>query len=229
MTQRYWFFVVLTLALTGLISYNTYLSARLLRCWRPDRNLLLLPAENGLRLGLMLACVGLGMLSGLNARQLGWVVERLPVQVLLGLGWGGLLAGFFFISTRWITQRSGERFYSPVIVQAIVPANHRELLLVCAAMVSVVLLEELLFRSLLIGGLAPILPTPLLLGGWSVLFGLLHSPQGSWGMVGAGLAGLLLGWLFLQQDSLVTPLVAHYVTNVVQVIQAMRMRSEIGD
>jgi membrane protease YdiL (CAAX protease family) len=227
MTQRYWLFVALTLALTGFIGYNTYLSAQLLRRWRPDRNLLLLPAENLLRLGLVLACLGLGVLSGLDARQLGWLLSRWPAQLLWGVGWGVGLAGFLYLSTRWILQRSGQRFYSSIIVQAIVPKSTGELLGVSLVMISVVLLEELLFRSLLLGGLAPILPAPLLLIGWSVVFGLLHSPQGLWGMIGAGLAGAVLGWLFLQHGSLLTPLIAHYVTNMVQVLQAMRLREQL--
>jgi membrane protease YdiL (CAAX protease family) len=228
MTQWYWLFVILTLALTGVIGYNTYLSAQLLQRWRPERNLLLLPAENLFRLALVAACLGLGLLSGLDARQLGWVFPRLTTQLLLGLAWGGLLAGFFFISTRWIMRRSGQRFYSSVVVQAIVPKSTGELLLVSVAMISVVVLEELLFRSLLLGGLAPILPPTVLLIGWGVVFGLLHSPQGAWGMIGAGLAGVVLGWLFLQQGSLLTPLIAHYVTNEVQVFQAMRMRNQMA-
>ena len=93
-------------------------------------------------------------------------------------------------------------------------------------MAPVVLVEELLFRSLLIGGFALLLPLPLLLIGWSVLFGLLHAPQGLWGMLGAGLGGLLLGILFVVQGSILLPIVAHYVTNCVQVIQAMRLQEQ---
>ena len=81
------------------------------------------------------------------------------------------------------------------------------------------LAANLMFAALL-------LPLPLLLIGWSVLFGLLHAPQGLWGMLGAGLGGLLLGILFVVQGSILLPIVAHYVTNCVQVIQAMRLQEQ---
>ena len=45
MTFRYVLFVVLSLAMTALLSYGTYTTNRLLRTWVPDRNLLLLPGE----------------------------------------------------------------------------------------------------------------------------------------------------------------------------------------
>jgi membrane protease YdiL (CAAX protease family) len=85
-----------------------------------------------------------------------------------------------------------------------------------------VLLEELLFRSLLIGGLSPLLPAPLLMVLVSFLFGALHAPQGLWGMVGAGAAGIIFGALFLAEQSLLAPIVAHYLANLVQIMLAMR-------
>ena len=50
MPINFWIFVLLTLALVIFISYGTYATAQLLRHWQPDRNLLLLPAENLIRL-----------------------------------------------------------------------------------------------------------------------------------------------------------------------------------
>jgi membrane protease YdiL (CAAX protease family) len=236
MLERYWIFVVLTLLFTGFVGYNTYVTARLLRRWRPDgalrplrdRNLLLMPAENLLRLALVAFCIGLGLLSGLEPRQLGWVWPAGPEPYLWGAGWGLVLAGFFYVSTQWIVRRTGQRYYSSIIVQAIAPGNRVELALVCISMIGVVTLEELLFRSLLLGGLQPILPTPVLLIGWSAVFGVLHSPQGVWGMAGATLAGAVLGWLFLSLDGLAAPLVAHYTTNLIQVTQAMQRARNPG-
>ncbi len=91
-------------------------------------------------------------------------------------------------------------------------------------MVTVVLLEELLFRSLLVGGMTPLLPGPLLVLSVGIVFGLLHSPQGTWGMAGAALAGVILGALFLLAGSLLLPSIAHYVANMVQVSVAYRAR-----
>jgi membrane protease YdiL (CAAX protease family) len=228
MGPRYWLFVAGALLLAVVIAYNTVLSGQLLRRWHPTRNLLLLPGENLLRLVLILICWGLGWLSGLDRRQLGWLWPEGWAPVVAALLWGVALALVFAGSTVWLVRRTGQRFYSPVVVQAILPRDRRELILVCLAMGPVVLLEELLFRSLLVGGLAPVVPLPLLVIGWSVTFGLLHSPQGRWGMLGASLAGALLSWLFLKDGTLLTPLVAHYMTNIVQVGQAMHLQGGLG-
>ncbi|GIV77264.1 CPBP family intramembrane metalloprotease [Litorilinea aerophila] len=221
MPLRYWLFVAVTLGLTAFIGYGTYSTARLLRTWRPNRNVLLLPAENLFRLLLILVCGGLGQLSGLPHTQLGWTFPRAGDQVVLGISLGVMLALFFYGATRWLTARTGHRYYSPLLLEIIVPRTAWELLGVLLALIPVVLLEELLFRSLLVGGLLPILPAPLLVVGWGILFGLMHSPQGLWGMTGASLAGIFLGVLFLEQGSLLTPLVTHYVANAVQIWLAM--------
>lgn len=135
------------------------------------------------------------------------------------------MALFFYVVTRLLIRRTGQRFYSDLVIAYIVPADRRELAAVSLVMILVVLLEELLFRSLLLGGLSVVAPVSWLLLGLSICFGLLHSPQGIWGMVGAGLAGFLLGLLFLWQGSLLAPLVAHYLTNIFQLGQAMRLRA----
>jgi membrane protease YdiL (CAAX protease family) len=223
MTINYWLFVGATLALLAFLGYGTFATARLLRHWQPTHNLLLMPAENVVRVVLIVATVLLGQLSGVGTAALGWQITAFWPQLLNGIMWGGLLAGFFIWSTHWLLTHGGARYYSAVIINAIVPRNRRELLLVLLAMGPVVLLEELLFRSLLIGGLQLVVPAWVLLLGWSVIFGLLHSPQGRWGMMGAGLAGLLLGGLFLASESLLPPLAAHYVANSVQLVQAMRL------
>jgi membrane protease YdiL (CAAX protease family) len=225
MTQGYWFYLTGTLLLTIVIGYMTYMSAQVLRHWRPDRNLLLLPVETLMRLLLIALCLGLGWLSGLGPTQLGWVWPEQTNTWLVALAWGGLVAGCFIIATPWVIKRTGEMHYSAVIVDAIVPRNQRELWLVALAMIPVVVLEELLFRSLLIGGLAPVLPVTLLVVGWSILFGLLHSPQGQLGMAGATIAGVLLGWLFLTYGTLAAPLIAHYAINIIQLVFAMRQRA----
>jgi membrane protease YdiL (CAAX protease family) len=220
----YWVFVVLTLALTGWIGYNTFLTARVLRTWQPDGNPLLHPLETLVRLGLIAACVGLGLLSGLEPAALGWTLDDSVGQTVWGVAAGLGLGLLFLLATRWVIRRTGQRYYSSLVIDLIVPKNRRELALTALAMVSVVLLEELLFRSLLVGGLAPLLPSPWLAVGFGVLFGLLHSPQGLWGMAGAALAGVILGLLFLAAGSLLLPCVAHYVANMVQVGIAYRAR-----
>lgn len=223
MSPTYWLFVALTILLLAFLSYGTFATARLLRHWTPDRNLLLMPAENVVRLAMILLALFLGRLSGVGYAELGWGVDQFGRQLFIGLSWGIILALFFLWSTRWLLHHGGDRYYSAVIIHAIAPKNSRELIAVLLAMLPVVLLEELLFRSLLIGGMQMLFPAVLLVVIWGIFFGVLHSPQGIWGMVGAGLAGIVLGGIFIYTGSLVAPLVAHYVANGVQVVQAMRL------
>jgi len=229
MPLQYWIFILITLTLTTFISYSTFATARLLKHWRPDQNILLLPAENILRFILIAFCLGLGWLSGLPDLTLGWQfqvdIATLAWGFFLGLG----LGIFFYLSTRWIIHLAGQRFYSSIIIEYILPANPQEFILVTLAMGPVVILEELLFRSLLLGGFSPIIPLPVLLIGLSILFGLLHSPQGLWGMVGAGLAGFLLSLIFLWQGNIFVPILAHYITNLFQIIQALRLSKTVKD
>ncbi len=229
MNPRYIFFLLLTLALTGFLGYATFATGRLLRAWRPERNLLLLPQENALRVVLVLVCIGLGLLSGVEPTALGWRWGNWRYDALLGIGIGLALAVGFYAATRLLLRLGGGRFYSPSILEILLPANRCEFWLVLLAFIPAVLVEELLFRSLLIGGLSP-LATPLtLVLAMGVAFGLLHSPQGVWGMAGAGLAGVIFGLLFVMTDSLIAPLVAHYTANSVQIGLAMRVGREGGE
>lgn len=221
MTWNYWLFVILTLGLTAFIGYGTYATARLLKTWQPDRNLLLMLEENLVRVVILAATIGLGYLSGLEPARLGWHAPEPLTQLWIGIGAGLALALLFYGITRQIVRRSGERFYSSVVITHIAPKSNREFFLVLLALIPVVLLEELLFRSLLLGGLSPLLPTEALLIVLGVIFGLLHSPQGSWGMIGAGLGGIVFGLLFLWSGSLLAPVIAHYVANAVQISLVM--------
>lgn len=225
MTWRTLSFVILTLLLTGFLSYGTYRTALLLRHWKPDRNLLLIPEENVVRLLLILACIALGLLSGQEPTHLGWQLAPLRSQILVGSGVGLLLALFFYGATRVLVRYTGERFYSTVLVDIIAPRSSREMLLVLLAFIPAVLVEELLFRSLLLGGFSLFAPETALLLGMALWFGLLHSPQGLWGMIGAGLAGLIFGLLFLWHDSLVAPVVAHYIANAAQIVMKSSMET----
>ena len=174
MVIRYWLFVALTLVLTGFIGYGTYMTARLLRTWKPEQNLLLTPAENLIRVLMIAGCVLLGLLSTLSNQQLGWEMQNLQGQLIWGIVVGLLLALFFYTSTRWFIKRTGKRFYSSTIIEHIVPKGPAEFVLVALALIPAVFLEELLFRSLLLAGLTPILPIWLLLLVQGVLFGFIR-------------------------------------------------------
>jgi len=221
MTVRYLLFLIITFGLAGFLGYSTFATARLLRTWRPERNLLLLPQENALRVALVLVCIGLGLLSDVQPATLGWQWQHWQSDALLGLGVGAVLALFFFTATRLLLRLGGGRYYSPSILEILLPKNRREFWLVLLAFLPSVAVEELLFRSLLIGGLSPLAPSIHLVIGVGILFGLFHSPQGLWGMTGAGLAGVIFGLLLLGTGSLTAPLVAHFVANSLQIALAM--------
>lgn len=225
--MRYWLFVLLTVLLAALIGWSTYQSARLLRRWKPDYNLLLNPAENLVRIGLLLASVGLGWLSGLPADVLGWRWPPRAADMAVGAAAGvGLSLALTAASDRAI-RRWSSAVYSPTVILNVLPTNAREWALVLAALVPAVALEEVLFRSLLIGGLSPLAPTWLLAVGVSAYFGLLHLPQGRLGVVGTAAAGMVLSALFIATGSLAAALAAHYAANVLQLAQASRRRKDL--
>lgn len=226
--MRYNLFVLLTLLLTAGIGWATYQTARLLRTWTPDGNMLLMPAENALRLALVALCVGLGLLSGLPAAALGWTTSNAAGAILWGAIFGVLLSLSLTGASALALRRWGQAIYSPLVILNILPAGGREWLLVLLALFPAVLLEELLFRSLLLGGFSPLAPSWLLAILVSLVFGLFHKPQGALGVAGTILAGLVFALLFLRQGSLLAPLIAHYVANVLQLLQAGRRREQLA-
>ncbi len=216
MTWRYGLFIAGSLILLILVLLGALRTAQLLRYWRPDRNLLLLPAENLVRGGLVLACLGLGWLSGLPGQRLGWR----PADPLGDLLWGGLtgvgVALLIFLGARWATRRWGDTWYNAFILQNITPRSPAEWPALLSALLLAVTLEELLFRSLLLGGLSPPLPFWPLALALSLCFGLAHTPQGPLAIAVTALVGLLFSWLFQVRQSILAPLVAHYIANGVQ-------------
>ena len=221
----YVFFVFGSLALTASLAWVTYQSGRLLRAVPVRENLLLAPVENMVKGVLVLVCIGLGMLSGASPHQLGWTLDNALRDLGLGIILG--LATQFAANnvTLVAIQVWGKEIYSPVVMRNIMPRTRIEWLLVPAALCLAVLLEELLFRSLLLGGLGIAIPLPVLLIGFSVIFGMMHSPQGPLGMVMTGVLGLWLGLLFLWSGGLILPLVTHYVINFLQLLKAQEKRT----
>jgi membrane protease YdiL (CAAX protease family) len=223
-------FAVGSLILLGLIWWLTYRSGQLLReleASSPEGleslgNLLLSPPENAFRLLLIVACLGLGQVSGLPARRLGWVTTAPVHDLVWGLALGIGTSLLLFPLTRWAVSRFGPELYSPLVLRNILPRNRQEWVLVPLAFAPAALLEELLFRSLLLGGFSVFLPPVLLAVAGSALFGLMHLPQGWLGAAMAGLLGLGLCVLFLWRGTLLTPLAAHYAINVAQMVQAGR-------
>jgi membrane protease YdiL (CAAX protease family) len=100
---------------------------------------------------------------------------------------------------------------------------------VLLALFPAVLVEELLFRSLLLGGLRLFVPSLVLVISTALLFGWAHSPQGRLGMVLTAVISLAFAGLFLWRGSLLPPLVAHYVVNLLQLLAAHRQRNSLPE
>ena len=220
-------FVAGTLGLSLLVGAGAYQSARVLRDVRLDFNLLLHPAQVFLQAALVILCVGLGMLSGLPARHLGWQAPAPLPDLALGVAVGGLVPLILNSLTRMAAARWGHGIYSPAVIWAALPRRRSEWLWLPLALIPTVLGEELLFRSLWVGGIG-YLTSPWLMAGLSaILFGAMHLPQGRLGVLGTGILGFGLAGLFIWRGSLLPAAVAHYLINVAQLIHASRHREWI--
>ncbi len=221
----YILFVLGSLGLTAALAWATYQSARLLRSVPVSENLLLAPVENIVKCVLVLACIALGALSGASAAQLGWTFEHGWRDIGLGIVVGMVTQVFANGVTLAAINVWGKEIYSPVVMRNIMPRTRPEWLLVPAALGLGVALEEVLFRSLLIGGLSVTVPLPILVIGFAAIFGLMHSPQGALGVVMTGVMGLWLSLLFIWSGGILLPLTAHYVINLLQLVKAQDKRA----
>lgn len=222
--MRLTIFATGSLALTATIAYLTYRSAQLLREIDVPFNLMLSPVENGFRLLLIVLCLALGWLSGLPPARLGWTTPSPETDILIGLVLGVAIQSALHPIMRWAVAHFGKQVYSPVIMLNILPETRREWILVPLALAPAALVEELLFRSLLLGGLSVLWPAVILAAGGSLLFGVMHAPQGSLGIVATGTIGLVLSVVFLWRWTLLCVFVMHYTINVLQLLRAARER-----
>jgi hypothetical protein len=213
-----------TILLTLLLAWVTYRSHLLLKEFQPPFNLLLSPPESLLRLLLVGLCLSLAWLSGLPAARFGLLSPQPLQSIGLGLGVGLVVQMAVSGLTYWAIQRFGRKIYSPVVIRNILPRRPVEWLWVALAFGPAVAMEELLFRSLWLGLFQELIPLPLLIGVTSLLFGLMHQPQGLLGVITAGGLNILLCLLFAGAGELLPPLTAHYVINLLQIVAASRQR-----
>jgi membrane protease YdiL (CAAX protease family) len=217
-----WLFLACLALLMAVVAIGTVRTGRLLRVWVPPRNLLLSWPEALSRVLLVILCLALGIGLGPGAAGLGLSIEDLPADLALGFLAGLALSGLIALAGQLVIRRWGQDVYDPRLVRAIMPADRREWIGVLLVFLPAALGEELLFRALPLAGLTWLIAPQLLLWPISLFFGLLHWPQGGWGVTGASLAALLLGALFLITGSIWAPLAAHYTMNVVQLALAAR-------
>jgi membrane protease YdiL (CAAX protease family) len=211
---------LLILVFTGFIAWMTYRSHLLLKDIQPDLNLLLFWPETVARLVLVGICLLLAWLSGLPPAELGLTVGDVQRSVTLGLAIGVITQLAVLVVTMQLVKRFGRQIYSPWLIRSILPRRNREWLLIAFAFLPPVAMEELLFRTLLIGVFRPIVPLWLLIIGTSIIFGLMHLPQGRLGLALTAAINLFFCIVFVWTGELLVTFVAHYVVNMLQIIAA---------
>ncbi len=221
--------ILFTLLLTAALAYFSYRSAQVLPYLPPDTNVLLSLPDVIVRLAVVLICIGLGVWSGAGAARLGWVWDNAARDIAIGAGIGLLAHLVLYPATVWAARRLGSRAYSPLILQYVLPRTRRQWLLVPLAFVVAVLLEEMLFRSLLVGAMSQVAPALLLAVVGAAVFGSMHLPQGWLGAVVSGVIGFGLSALFLASGTLLVPFAAHYTFNLAQIVRAARDPGATGD
>lgn len=222
-------FVAGTLLILLLLGFATYQSGKLLRSIPLRENLLLAPIENVVKGALVLVCTGLALASGLPARQFGWPPAQPLSELAIGLVAGIITQLLLSLITPWAIGRFGKGVYSISVIKNIYPRSRREWLLTPGAMFVAVLLEEVLFRGLLLGGFSAFLPPALLVAVLAIAFGLMHSAQAQLGMVVSAIVAIEFSLLFLLFGSLLVPLVAHYTVNMMQLLRAHEERRWIEE
>jgi membrane protease YdiL (CAAX protease family) len=217
-----WVFTAGVVALIAFVSYTTLRSGLALRTWTPQSNLLLSGPDNAVRLGLVALCLLLGFTVGPGPEALGWLLPtgRVGQDLALGIVVGLILAVSLNLGGKVAVRRWGPQVSSTRLLQCMIPINRWEWAGVLLALLAAAALEELLFRSLPLAGLAWLVPPWWLLWPLAFLFGLLHWPQGGWGIAGTALAAVVLSLLFLASGSIWGPLAAHYTMNVYQIVAA---------
>jgi uncharacterized protein len=211
-----WLFLFGLGILMFIVAASTVRSGLLLRDWIPGSNLLLRWPDNLVRLALAGISLVLGLTIGPGAAALTLGGHTVPEVLALGLAAGLVLALILTVAGFLAAQIWGESVASNKMLRCILPINRREWFGVLPALLLAALLEELLFRWLPLAGLTWLVSPWWLLWPLALFFGLLHWPQGWWGIAGTTLAAIFLSVLFLLTGSIWPALIAHYVMNVSQ-------------
>lgn len=162
--------------------------------------------------------IGLVWWSGVPARALG-VGSFEPGDLLAGLALGVGL----YLTSEAATALAGRAGFAPDerLRALLAPDRATEWALLLFVVLPVIATtEELLFRGILIGGLATgfdVAPQVLVVAS-SALFGLGHSAQGGLGVLVIAVLGIVLGTAYVATGSLIVVVVAHYAVDVLEFV-----------
>lgn len=217
-------FLIGTLALLTFLYWAAYQSARAIRTRQVQitGNLLLSVPEFIFKLILLGICFGLA--NTLEVKRLesyiGWPSPQPLTDLLIGSVIGLVTVFVVNLASTLAIRIWGKSIYSPDLMKSLVPRNQIEWVLVLVPLLLAVTLEEMIFRALVIGGFSvSVNPWAMALAS-SVLFGLMHSPQGILGIVLTGVVGFAFGAIFIVSNSLLMVITAHFVVNLLQIIRA---------
>lgn len=216
-------FVAGTVVLTVALTYMTAATARVLRRGPLPYNPLLHPLEVLFRFGLLAVCLVLLWWSGFSPAQFGFVRFSIPRDLFLGAGLGIVLVWGVNLFSVLLLSDTSAGFYSKHALFSMRPTSAAEMVLTALATLPAAALEELLFRSMWIGGFSVWLSVPALIVAIAILFGVMHVAQGLWGILVTGIVGVLFGMLFVWSGSFWLILVTHWVMNLNQFILAWRL------
>ncbi len=219
-------FLVGLLLLLGFIAFATYRTNQALKEWTPEENILLSPPENVARLVFIALCIGLGLLSGEDIHTLGWRPIAPGIDLIIGILLGIGIPLLLYFPSQWVETHHPD-WYSDVVIQSIRPRDPGEWPWVIVALLPVAVMEELLFRSLLLGAFSPHVNIVFFVIGVSIFFGLLHLPQGEWGVIGVILVSLILSVVFLWRESVLAVIIAHWIMNIMQLVLDAYKRSNM--
>lgn len=223
------YFVIGTLALLALLYWGAYTSAREVKTLELSGNILLSAPEIIFKLVLLGLCLGLASsLSpdvGRPESYLGWPPANFFLEAAIGAALGLVIQFAVNFSSTVAIRIWGSKIYSAVVIKSIIPKNTLQWLITPLPLLLAVILEEILFRSLAIGGFSSLFPNQ-----WwwiwslalvsSVIFGLVHRPQGILGVITVGLVGFIFAAIFIVSDSLLMVIACHFVINMLQLIRA---------
>ncbi len=222
-------FLIGTLALLAFLYWAAYMSARALKnkTVEINGNLFLSVPEFIFKLLMLGFCFGLA--NSLDVVRLdkliGWPPKQPIADLVIGLTVGFVMVFAINILSTVAIRIWGKSIYSPQFAKSLVPRNQIEWVLIIPPLLLAVALEEMLFRALLIGGFSLIVnPWAMAVAG-SIIFGLMHSPQGILGIILVGLVGMLFGAIFIITNSLFIIIVAHFTINY---LQLMRTKEDIA-
>lgn len=177
-----------------------------------------------------LALVGLVLFflwrGGESLSSIGWTFNNIREEVILG---AGLFLPLFFGSglLRGILQAAGLTAPPIPLPSFLIPRGILEAALAILLIVVVAISEEIIFRGYLIQRFKTItssLTTAVLLS--CVIFSLGHGYEGSAGAVTTGFIGLALAIVYIWRQSLVAPIVMHFLQNFVGIFLLVLLKTE---